>query len=80
MNEQDKEFLAFLGVWLDWQIFKTMEAFHDRWEKTKSFEEMKAEAKELIKEFTSPKEAYQFTAREVPIFENRRDKDEDENT
>jgi hypothetical protein len=55
MNEQDKQFLACLCVWLDWNIYRSIEAVvsHD-FENTKSFEEMRLEAKELVDEFSKP--------------------------
>lgn len=55
MNDQDKQFLACLCVWLDWNIYqsvKTME--HDLTFGEKSFEEMRLEAKELVAEFSKP--------------------------
>jgi len=57
MNEQDKQFLACLCVWLDWNIYKSLRAANKDWideDDEKSFEEIRLEAKELVKEFSKP--------------------------
>lgn len=53
----DKQFLACLFVWLDWNIYQSVKTMSDDWSSsTKSFEEMRLEAKELVEEFTKPME------------------------
>jgi hypothetical protein len=55
MNEQDKQFLACLCVWLDWNIYQSLRAANKDWDDSgKSFEEMRVEAKELVEEFSNP--------------------------
>ena len=55
MNEQDKQFLACLCVWLDWNIYRSARAVSDQCnDSEKSFEEMRVEAKELVEEFSKP--------------------------
>ena len=57
MNEQDKQFLACLCVWLDWNIYRSLKAVNkDCEDHEKSFAEMRLEAKELVKEFNKPVE------------------------
>ena len=57
MNEQDKQFLACLCVWLDWNIYQSVKTMGDEWSSgTKSFEEMRLEAKELVEQFSKPPE------------------------
>lgn len=54
MNEQDKQFLACLCVWLDWNIYQSINSFKDDWNfTTKSFEAMQIEAKELVEKFSA---------------------------
>ena len=52
MNEQDKQFLACLCVWLDWNIYQTVKTINADFPSKKSFEEMRLEAQELVKEFS----------------------------
>ena len=54
MNEQDKQFLACLCVWLDWNIYQSVKTLEEcGWDpRRKSFEEMRSEAQELVKEFS----------------------------
>jgi len=55
MNEQDKQFLACLCVWLDWNIYQSARAVRYQWnDSEKSFEEMRLEAKKLVEEFNKP--------------------------
>jgi hypothetical protein len=55
MSEQDKQFLACLCVWLDWNIYKSLRAANKDWEDDdKSFEKMRVEAEELVEEFSKP--------------------------
>lgn len=55
MNEQDKQFLACLCVWLDWNIYRSIAAVVKyEYDHAKSFEEMRLEAKELVDEFSKP--------------------------
>ena len=57
MNEQDKQFLACLCVWLDWNIYQSINSLKDDWNfTTKSFEAMQIEAKELVQKFSTPPE------------------------
>lgn len=57
MNEQDKQFLACLCVWLDWNIYQSINSLKDDWNfTTKSFEAMQIEAKELVEKFSAPPE------------------------
>lgn len=57
MSQQDKEFLAFLFVWLDWNIYQSVKCMDSEYSGgSKSFEKMRLEAKELVEEFTKPKE------------------------
>lgn len=57
MGEQDKQFLACLCVWLDWNIYQSVKTMGDDWSNgKKSFEEMRLEAKELVEEFSKPPE------------------------
>lgn len=53
MNKQDKQFLACLCVWLDWNIYQSLKAVNAEWnDSTKSFEDIRLEAKELVEEFS----------------------------
>jgi hypothetical protein len=55
MNEQDKQFLACLCVWLDWNIYQSLRAANKDWDDSeKSFEEMRLDAKKLVEEFSKP--------------------------
>ena len=55
MNEQDKQFLACLCVWLDWNVYQSVNSLKDDYNfTTKSFEAMRLEAKELVEQFSKP--------------------------
>lgn len=56
MNEQDKQFLACLCVWLDWNIYQSIKSLDScGWNtKHKSLEDMQLEAKELVEKFSFP--------------------------
>ena len=57
MNEQDKQFLACLCVWLDWNIYQSLKVVNkDCEDHETSFAEMRLKAKELVKEFNKPVE------------------------
>lgn len=58
MNEQDKQFLACLCVWLDWNIYQSIKTLdNSEWStKHKSLEDMQLEAKELVEKFSTPPE------------------------
>lgn len=55
MNEQDKQFLACLCVWLDWNIYQSIKTLdNSEWStKHKSLEDMQIEAKELVEKFSA---------------------------
>lgn len=58
MNEQDKQFLACLFVWLDWNIYQSVKSMDSEYSGgTKSFESMRLDAEELVEEFTKSKDA-----------------------
>jgi len=55
MNEQDKQFLACLCVWLDWNIYQSLRAANKDWDDSKmSFEEIRLAANELVEKFSKP--------------------------
>ncbi len=57
MNDQDKQFLACLCVWLDWSAYQSVNSIKDDWNfTTKSFKTMRLEAKELVEQFSKPPE------------------------
>ena len=56
MNEQDKQFLACLCVWLDWSIYQSVQSVDSKYPDDKSFEKIRLQAKELVEEFSKPPE------------------------
>jgi len=56
MNEQDKQFLACLCVWLDWSIYQSVQSVDSKIPDDRSFEKIRFQAKELVKEFSKPVE------------------------
>lgn len=53
MNAEDKQFLACMLVWLDWNIYQSVKCMDSEYSGgVKSFEMMRLEAKELVEEFT----------------------------
>ena len=56
MNEQDKQFLACLCVWLDWSIYQSVESISSKYPDDRSFEKIRQQAKELVEEFSKPVE------------------------
>ena len=56
MNEQDKQFLACLCVWLDWSIYQSVQSVDGKYPHDKSFKKIRLQAKELVKEFSKPVE------------------------
>tara|TARA_R110000868_G_scaffold190380_1_gene434026 strand:- start:6930 stop:7106 length:177 start_codon:yes stop_codon:yes gene_type:complete len=56
MNEQDKQFLACLCVWLDWSIYQSVQSVDSTCPDDRSFEMIRLQAKELVKEFSKPVE------------------------
>lgn len=52
MTKEDKEFLAFLFVWLDWQIYQSIGSQSPDFEsRYKTVEDFKEQAVEIVKEF-----------------------------
>ena len=56
MNEQDKQFLACLCVWLDWSIYQSVQSVNSECPDDRSFEKIRLQAKELVEEFSKPPE------------------------
>ena len=56
MNEQDKQFLACLCVWLDWSIYQSVKSMNNDFPDDRPFEKIRLEASKLVKEFTKPVE------------------------
>lgn len=56
MSEQDKQFLACLCVWLDWSIYQSVQSINSMYPDDISFEKIRLQAKELVKEFGKPVE------------------------
>jgi hypothetical protein len=54
MNEQDKQFLACLCVWLDWSMYQSVATISNEYPDDRSFEKIRQQAKELVEEFSKP--------------------------